>query len=122
MAKVYKAPVEIALPEFTTDREKWIAGEEKYLADVRRYCKENSPSRSDLVGREISHYAPHGSARYMVFNTSPLQLFHLELGDGYSVGPIWERGLRVSDIRRMIKCDRELKRLFEKGARRVREL
>jgi len=53
-----------------------------------------------------------GYAQYMVECEKPLRLIHLPFGDAYSAGPVWERGLRITDVRQMVQRDKGLAKLF----------
>jgi hypothetical protein len=108
MAKVYSAPEEFEVPdivEFYRNKKFDEYGKacEEYKQKIKDFCKKNSPSKSDLVGEVYSHQYADGYAQYVVFQTSPLELIHLPLGDAWNIDAATMRGLRVSDIKSRIR-------------------
>ena len=114
-AQVYSSPDHIKLPELSgasRDLESYFVAQEKYRQDVVDWAKANSNSKSDLVGEIINCQIADGYASYVVLDTKPLELLHLEDGDAYDVGDVTMRGLRVSDIRDMVRRDKKIHELF----------
>ncbi len=115
MATVYSAPKEIPFPEpdyKNYDYRKEQQREDAYVKKLQEWARERSSGA--LVGEIVRHGVADGYAQYMVISEKPLALIHLALGDAYSAGPVWERGLRITDVRRMVKADKEIKKLFAK--------
>lgn len=93
---------------FNTLRE----AEEEWLAELVEWCQTNTDSRSELVGEVIHFPRGDGYAQYMVFRTKPLTLLHIPLGDAWDLPDYQLRGLRVKDVRELVRSDRALKDLF----------
>lgn len=104
MAKVYSPPAELPAPQLDfSDKFDFKAHEEletKWTADLKAYCIKHGKGK--LAGTIVSHGVADGSADYMVFTESPLAVIHLPLGDAYRAGTIWERGLRITDVRQQV--------------------
>lgn len=112
-ATVYAAPDYIKAPSLDIDNlDAYDAACEAYRQQVIEWAKANSPSTSDLVGEVIRFPVADGYAEYVVMNTRPLQLIHLETGDAYAADAMTLRGLRVSDVRSMVKSSRALADMF----------
>jgi hypothetical protein len=108
MAKIFNAPKELPEPEVdykNYDRVKEADAEQAWLKKLKAYCIKHG--NGETAGEEVSTGVADGYARYMVFSEKPLQLIHLHLGDAYSGGAIWERGLRLADVRQMVKWRKE---------------
>jgi hypothetical protein len=120
-AKVYSPPKEIdfdipfvLLHEGNTGE--YEIREHKAVEQLRQWCKENTDSNNPLVGETIRTGVADGYAQYMVFRTRPLELIHIPVGDAWHADDIWLRGLRVSDIKKMVEGDKAIAKLFaEKG-------
>lgn len=108
MAKVYRAP--IAPPAFDTDFEKYIADEEAYIADLVSQAKNNG--NHPMLGEEIRWQRGDGYARYIVWNTGPLELIWIETGDAWSVEEALIRGLNITEVKRMVGQKKALAELF----------
>jgi hypothetical protein len=107
MAKVYSTPKELPPPVVdykNYDPEKVQADEDAWLDKLKAYCLKHGNGAAS--GEEVTTGVADGCARYMVISEKPLQLFHLAVGDAYSGGAIWERGLRLSDVRNMVKYNK----------------
>ncbi len=111
MAKVFASPIPAPTIRFET-REQYFRDEKTWLDSLRDWCKLNG--KGELRGEEIKTPVADGYARYMVLTSTPLQVIHIPLGDGYRAGAIWERGLRVSDVRAMAKQERAWDAIFAK--------
>jgi hypothetical protein len=68
-----------------------------------------SLKKGEYVGGLISTVVGDGQAIYLVHSLKPLKLCHVPYMDGYNAGPIWERGLTVSDVKKMVDRNRNLK-------------
>ena len=113
MAKVCRPPEGFDPPEpdyknYDFDKEQKL--EEEYLKRLSTWCKEHGSG--ELAGETIRSGVADGYALYMVVTERPLQLIHITLGDAYSMGPVWERGLRISDVRQMVEREKGLAELF----------
>lgn len=112
-ATVQQAPSHIMAPSLSIDSlDTYHAACGDYTAAVVEWAIDNTPSTSDLVGEVIAFSVADGAAEYVVMNTRPLQLIHLEIGDAYAASDITLRGLRVSDVRSMVKSSRALADMF----------
>ena len=93
----------------------WKA-EEEWLAELVEWCLTNTDSRSELIGEVIRFPRGDGYAQYMVFRTKPLTLLHIPLGDNWDLPEYQLRGLRVSDVRELVRSERAVRELFSKGS------
>lgn len=109
MARIFKAPIDA--PPLTGLSEQ--DGVERYRAAVEQYEKRvgeiarerhERPVPSE-VGRVVRFQIADGYASYIVWRTRPLQLVHLDEGDGYSITAAEARGLRLTDVREKIRFD-----------------
>ena len=114
MAKAYRPPEGYDF-KHGPDWSNWKKEAETYTARLRKWCKKNSPSDSPLIGETIQTPMGDGYAVYMVFNTRPLELLHLETFDAWHADPCWLRGLRVADVKQMVEREREIAKLFGGG-------
>jgi len=108
-AVVYGAPDSIPLPSL----DEWPEGDAAYVEKLRIWCLNNTGSDSDLVGEEISFPEGDGMARYMVFDTHPLTLVWIELGDAWETSAIMMKGLELSDVRDMVARNRKWRDYME---------
>lgn len=83
-----------------------------YINKLKKWCKQNSPSKDHIVGEIVKTPIADGYAMYMVFNTKPFQLIHVAAGDAWNADRCWIRGLRLSDAKKMIESDKAIARLF----------
>ncbi len=86
--------------------------EEEWLAELVEWCHTNTDSRSELIGEVIRFPRGDGTANYMVFRTKPLSLLWIPLGDAWSLPDYQLRGLRVKDVRELVRSDKALADLF----------
>ncbi len=86
--------------------------EKKWLEELAEWCHTNTDSRSELIGETIRFPRGDGSAQYMVFRTKPLSLLHIPLGDAWDLPDYQLCGLRVKDVRELVRRDRALGELF----------
>jgi hypothetical protein len=86
--------------------------EKKWLKELAEWCLTHTDSRSELIGEVIRFPRGDGTANYMVFRTKPLSLLHIPLGDAWDLPDYQMRGLRVKDVRELVKRDRALGELF----------
>jgi hypothetical protein len=110
MAKAYKAPIDP--PGWVTpyNYDEQQRREQNYIDTLAAMAKENG--KSDLLGQIVRWQRGDGYAEFMVWNTKPLELIHLEIGDAWDVEEALIRGLRISDIKEMIERDRRWQELI----------
>ncbi len=122
MAKQFRAPKEIPLPEFDIrlSHEQNDKRETDYLEKLKqlalsRYNPPNlvKPKRIDLIGEIIRFPRADGYARYLVWNVSPLQLIWLQLGDAWQVEEALIRGLNLQDVIEKVERERAFAKVFE---------
>lgn len=114
MAKVYSTPEDFdvpALSDFSRARGDSILDRldaydkacDKYRAKLAAYCRQMNPDNA-LVGK-VLHLGPVGDgyAEYMVWNTKPLSLIHLPIGDAWQMPAAYERGLTLAEVKRMVR-------------------
>lgn len=91
---------------------------EKRLAEwCREWNREAGKHVNEYVGGVIDFPVADGKAQYMVLSTTPLQLIHLNYGDGYGVDEITLRGLRLADVKQLVNRNRKLAELFGRGSK-----
>ena len=113
MATAYSAPEGYDPPEFDIDDYRtgaWQQKEADYIARLADRAKMNGTN--PLLGEVVSWPRGDGYAQYMVWQTKPLQLIHLAIGDAWQVEDVLIRGLRVADIRAMVERSRAIAALF----------
>jgi hypothetical protein len=114
MAKVYSAPVDPPVVDYTNyDMATHDKQEREYLDKLATLARQNG--KSPLLGKEIRWQRGDGYARYLVWNTKPLELIWLELGDAWDVEEPLIRGLRVSDVKEMVERSERLRAIFSKS-------
>lgn len=111
MAKAYAPPAGYEY-EYPEDWHNWQEHDEKYTKRLRQWCKDNTTSRSELVGETIQFPIADGYAVYMVFQTSPLELIHVPTGDAWQADACTIRGLRLKDVKERLALNKKLKSLF----------
>lgn len=110
MATAFSAPEGYEPPTFSI--ETWQEDEAAYIQRLADRATMNG--LNPLLGKIIRWQRADGYASYMVWQTKPLQLIHLQLGDAYSVEEALIRGLRLADVRAMIEREDRLRALFAK--------
>lgn len=83
--------------------------EQKLLDDFRSRRKTGS-----VVNAVISFPHADSYAMYLVKKDKPLLLMHLPLGDAWQVDQATIRGLRLTDVERMVAWDDAMREQFEK--------
>lgn len=76
----------------------------RQAALLKELC-EKGASLPGTLGKLISKPVGDGRALYQVFSEKPLMLHHIPYGDGYHADAIWIRGLRLSDVRKLVARD-----------------
>lgn len=124
MATAYTPPKGLEAPDIETQM-KWnwkkpaTGGpsesqrkEQEYIDQLAAAAKAQYPNPDPAIGEVIRTGVADGYAQYVVWNIKPLQLVHIDLGDGWHADDIWIRGLRVRDVREMISREKKLAALF----------
>lgn len=114
MAKIYGPPKEIPVPKLNVagfDFERYQKDEEEYTQKLRDYCQVNG-GNEDSVGEIISFPVGDGYAQYMVFNTKPVVLIHMPLGDAWQFR--YANRLTRKDVLAEVNRGRKIKELFSR--------
>jgi len=91
----------------------WQEKCEKFYDELKKACKEQSSTPDDKdVGEIINFPVADGKASYMVFSMKPLELIHINVGDGYQEE--MAELLTVKKTRELVKRERALKEIFGK--------
>ncbi len=93
-----------------SDYRKVIEAEE--LAVEVAATKAQAKHPGTLAGEVVGWPRADNYARYMIVSEKPLTLIHIDSGDGYAVEAALIRGLRLADVRAMVKRDRAMSELF----------
>lgn len=113
MAKIYDAPSQWTAPSIEVfmeqGRDEYERQEKEYIERVREFCKKRKP-KGQLVGEIIRFGVADGYAQYMVAGLRPLELIHLDLGDGYHFQ--YANRLTAADVRQQVEAERKLAELF----------
>ncbi len=88
----------------------WMEREAKVLSAVQKAAR--AVNKGDLVGEILRWQRADGYAQYMVVSQKPLTLAHLVIGDAWQVEAALIRGLRLTDVREMVRRQRGMKELF----------
>ena len=112
MATSFAPPKEFTYDFTNYDHDAYQKAEDDFVEDTRKFCVENTDSKSKLVGETIQFPMGDGCAVYMVYRTSPLQIIHLPVGDVWHADQCTIRGLRVKDIKLQIERSKAMKKLF----------
>lgn len=115
MAKCFRAPKHIPLPSYSQG----ASGETNYIETLKALAKGSvttpkTKPNIDMIGEIIRFQRADGYAQYMIWDTKPLQLVWLELGDAYGVEEALIRGLRLEDVKQMVERERALRDLFKR--------
>lgn len=81
------------------DRKTMQTVDNAYYAKCAEACRENGDH--PLLGKVLRWQRADGYAEYMVWNTKPLTLMHLPVGDAWSVETPLIRGLNLADVEEM---------------------
>ena len=114
MAKIFKAPSEVKLPNYDWNNTKiWEQQEIDYKKALVAHIK-GMGYKGKNVGECIR--IPHADsyAEYMVLSMRPLRLIHLELGDAWSA-PMADL-LTAQRVNQMIDADKAMAKIFSKGS------
>jgi hypothetical protein len=94
----------------TTDWNKW---EEEYEAGIAKFVTvAKSKASGELVGETIRFQVADGYAVYGIMSEKPLQLCHINHGDGYQIADAHIRGLNLTDAREMVRREKAIAEMF----------
>jgi hypothetical protein len=122
MATIYAPPADLPVPNAAgfiqaNDFAGFAAAEAAYVATLRARALAQAGAAPDpLIGEVVRFPHADGHAQYLIWQTRPLRLVHLPLGDAWSLPAAHERGLRLSDVRDRIAAQHRLTSLFARGA------
>jgi hypothetical protein len=109
-ATAYSAPHGFEPPTITSEQlcnRDYVQIEKDYLERLAARARDNGTHK--LLGATIRFQRGDGYAQYMVWNTRPLELIWLQLGDAWSVEPALIRGLCITDIKQMVERDERIR-------------
>jgi hypothetical protein len=113
MATAYSPPEGFEPPQITLENMRDGSYEREEAAFLERLAdRAKMNGTSPLLGEVVRWSRADGYAQYMVWQTKPLQLIHLNLLDGYSIEPALIRGLRVADIHAMVQQAARMREFF----------
>ena len=103
MATLVKAPV--AAPDIDyRSPEKWAAQEQAYIDTLVALA--TRANKGGIVGETVRFQIADGYAVYVVWSERPLQLVHVNTGDGYAISGAHMRGLTLADVRALVGQER----------------
>ena len=106
MLKVYRAPKKIKKPELDFDNiSKYNKACDKYVQKIKDYAKKNGEGK--YRGEEVSFNVADGTAVYIVYTMTPLQLIHCETYDEYQ----YIERLTKADIIKQIKFQKDMQKI-----------
>jgi hypothetical protein len=109
-AKVFTAPKEVKVPEFSFETLDTYEEEcENYIENLKAFLKERGWKHS---GQVIQFPVADGYAKYMVMSMNPLQLIHLELGDAWHFQHI--NLMTAQAVQEMVDTEKRMRELFKK--------
>jgi hypothetical protein len=79
MAKIYKSPIEP--PVF--NNKTWREDDKKYIEQLKNWCIKNTKKKDNYVGEIFFIPVADGRAMYMILNIFPLEMIHVNIGDGW---------------------------------------
>lgn len=86
----------------------------EFEEQVCAWAKENGSG--NLRGELVRWSVADGKASYVVFKNSPLSL--IDVGGDYQIDEVFARGLRVADVRTVVRQQKTLAELFGSNNRR----
>jgi len=94
------------------ENESWVEHDARTtkLMEVLQEQSDNLPD-GKVVGGIISFPIADGRAIYQVIKEKPLQLAHVAFSDGWQADPITIRGLKLEDVKLMLKRSKAMPRL-----------
>jgi hypothetical protein len=113
MATDYSPPEGFEPPQITMENMRDGSYEREEAAFLERLAdRAKMNGTSPLLGEVVRWQRADGYAQYMVWQTKPLQLIHLDLMDGYTIEPALIRGLRVADIHEKVEQAARMRAFF----------
>lgn len=128
MAEAYTAPIDPPKPDYgrwdpnlsqeenraamRAAVERTLQAEREYLEKLAELCRRNGDD--PILGEIISFPRGDGYAQYMVWMTKPLRFIWLQIGDAWSVEDALIRGLRLTDVRKMVAAEKRINALFSR--------
>lgn len=126
LKNIYATPESLPEPEFGDfmnkgdghrfDNTGYFEAIKNHRKELAEWCQQqhrNAGGRANkLIGKTIAFPIADGRAEYMIYSTSPLQVIHLNYGDGYQASDITMRGLRLADVKQMVAQDEKLAEIF----------
>jgi arylsulfatase A-like enzyme len=105
--EIYSTPEEITRPSF--NRETWQEDEKKFIDQIAQWLKDNGYN-TKYSGKVIK--IPHADsyAYYMVIGLKPLEIFHLDIGDGWHSE--FAELLTVAKVKQMVEREKALQEMF----------
>jgi len=94
--------------DFDRNWEAFFRAEQKWMKELQEDLPKTN--KGDLVGEILAWQRVDGYAKYIVVRQSPLTLAHLYVDDAYTVEDALIRGLRVKDVREMVKARKRFKK------------
>lgn len=115
-AKVYQAPKEVSLPEFSFQNvSAWQENEKKYIEQLKEHLKKMNYVGKN-VGEILKFPAADGYAQYMVISMKPLMLIHLELGDAWTFQ--YAHLLTAKEVQQQIDAEKRLNEFLEENRKK----
>lgn len=109
MTKIYSAPKEIEVPQLDWKNiSKYKKDSEEYIQKLKEFLIKRKNEK--YVGETINFPVADGYAQYMVASIKPLELVHINLGDGYQFQYV--NRLTPKDIKEKIEQQKSLEKLF----------
>lgn len=68
----------------------------------------------EIVGGILRFGVADGNAMYLVSNDKPLTLRHIDWLDGYRIDDAYVRGLRIQDVKEMLRREKGMQAIFSK--------
>ena len=105
MAKIYRTPDDAVPPPIPDyhDYAQDIANEADYIERLRTWARSRDSGK--LTGKLVRTPVADGYAVYMILKHAPFSMLHLNIGDSWRAHSAWERGLRISDVKRSASED-----------------
>lgn len=100
MAQAFAAPIPAPDINYRGD---WQAQEQAYIEQLATLAKRNG--KDPRIGRTVRFQIADGYAVYVVWKVKPLQLVHVNTGDGYQASAATIRGLRLADVDAQLRFD-----------------
>lgn len=114
MATIYSAPEEVGPAPSWQDYDDALpigerialeqADEAAYVQRIVELAKQNGDH--PLLGVIYRVPKADGYAQYVVWNTKPLELIHLDIGDAWHMSDAEARGTRLSDIQKQVDWEK----------------